>query len=127
MRRAKQHFDAAGARVVLAALGTPAESTAFAKEFQVPFEIICDPGRKLYQSFGLKRLAPWGFLSPTVALKGVSAMAEGHGIGIPTGDVRQLPGVFVIAPGGSIVFSHYAADPADHPDPTAILAALPEL
>lgn len=124
MRRAKHRFDDAGARVVLAAMGTPEESTAFAKEFEVPFEIICDPGRTLYRAFELKRMAPLGFLSPSVALKGISAMAKGHGIGIPKGDVRQLPGVFVIAPDGSIVYSHYATDPADHPEPAAILAVI---
>jgi peroxiredoxin len=52
------------------------------------------------------------------------AVARGHGIGKPVGDVRQLPGVFIIDPSGTIVFSHFAADPADHPAPDEILAAL---
>lgn len=127
MRRAKQRFDQAGARVVLVAMGTPAESTAFAREFSVPFEMVCDPGRRLYQAFDLEQMAPVGFFSPSVVLKGVMAMAKGHGMGLPTGDVRQLPGVFIIDPKGTIVYSHYAADPADHPAPDVILAALAEV
>jgi peroxiredoxin len=124
LRRTKHRFDQAGARVVLVAMGTPAESSAFAREFSVPFEMVCDPGRRVYQAFDLEQMAPWGFLSPTVALKGVMAMAKGHGIGAPKGDIRQLPGVFIIDSKGTIVFSHFAADPADHPAPDEILAAL---
>jgi len=124
LRRAKTRFDQAGARVVLVAMGTPAESTAFARGFSVPFEMVCDPERKVYQAFDLEQMAPLGFLSPSVALKGVMAMAKGHGIGVPVGDVRQLPGVFIIDSKGTIVFSHFAADPADNPAPDEILAAL---
>lgn len=124
MRHAKQRFDQAGARVVLVAMGSPAESNAFAREHAVPFEMVCDPERKVYQTFDLEQMAPLGFLSPSVALKGVMAMAKGHGIGVPVGDVRQLPGVFIIDSKGTIVFSHFAADPADHPAPEEILAAL---
>jgi peroxiredoxin len=124
LRRAKQRFDQAGARVVLVAMGTPAESSAFAREHAVPFEMVCDPERKVYQAFDLEQITPLGFFSPSVALKGVMAMAKGHGIGVPVGDVRQLPGVFIIDSKGTIVFSHFAADPADHPAPNEILAAL---
>jgi peroxiredoxin len=124
LRRAKDRFDQASARVVLVAMGTPAESNAFAREHAVPFEMVCDPERKLYQAFDLEQIAPLGFLSPAVALKGVMAVAKGHGIGLPVGDVRQLPGVFIIDSKGTIVFSHFAADPADHPAADDILAAL---
>ena len=40
------------------------------------------------------------------------------------GDVRQLPGVFIIDTAGQIVFSHFSDNPADHPDAKTILAAL---
>jgi hypothetical protein len=47
-------------------------------------------------------------------------------MGIPSGDVRQLPGVFIIDEDGTILYSHYARDAADHPDPDEILQALSE-
>jgi len=124
LRREKHRFDRLNARVVLVGLGTPPEAAAFARKYDVPFPIIADPEKKLYRAFALKRMSPLGFLSPTLALKGVAAAARGHGIGIPSGDVLQLPGVFVIDTAGRIVFSHYGADPADHPDPEEILAVL---
>ena len=126
LRRERHRFDEAGAQVVLVGMGTPSESKAFAAKHDVPYPIVCDPGKILYRTFDLKRMAPWGFFAPEVVLKGVSAMARGHLMGLPQGDVRQLPGVFVIDTNGKIVFSHYAADPADHPAVADILAAVDE-
>ena len=124
MRRAKSDFETAGGRVVLVGMGTVAASAAFAERFDVGFPLVSDPERRLYQAFEIGRLKPLGFFSPKMALRGAAAMARGHGIGRPTGDVRQLPGVFVIDTAGRIVFSHYAADPADHPSVDRLLAAL---
>jgi peroxiredoxin len=124
LRREKHRFAEAGVQVVLVGMGTPAESSAFAAKYDVPFPIVSDPGKMMYRTFDLKRMAPWGFLAPEVVLKGVSAMARGHHMGLPQGDVRQLPGVFVINTAGEIVFSHYAVDPADHPSVTVILEAV---
>ena len=87
--------------------------------------MVADEKRALYRSFDLSRMRPWGFLSPLVALKGVSAMAQGHLLGLPQGDVRQLPGVFVIDSSGTILFRHYSRDPSDHPSPELIMGALP--
>ncbi len=61
-------------------------------------------------------------MSVGMAMKGLAAMVRGHRMGIPTGDVRQLPGVFIIATDGRIRFCHYSRDPADHPDPNILWA-----
>ena len=124
MRRNKKNIEKAGAQVVLVGMGTPSESAEFAAKFNVPFPIVADPGKKLYRKFELKQMSTLGFFSPSVALKGVAAIVGGNGIGRPQGDVRQLPGVFIINTAGQIVFSHFSGNPADHPDATTILAAL---
>lgn len=123
MRRNKKKFEKAGAQVVLVGLGTPSESLEFAAKYDVPFAIVADPDKKLYRKFGIKQMSTLGFLSPSLALKGVAAIVGGHGIGMPQGDVRQLAGVFIINTAGHIVFSHFASNPADHPDVETIIAA----
>ncbi len=105
-------------------MGTPEESTSFKEKFDVPFPIISDPGQQVCRAFDLKRMSPLGFFSPAVALKGISAMAQGHTMGLPQGDVRQLPGVFVINADGQSIYRYYAKDPSDHPDPETILEAV---
>ncbi len=124
MRQKADGFRRFGARVVLVGLGTPGETAAFKDRFHVPFTMIADPRKRLFKAFHLKQASLGGLLSVGVAVKGLSAMAKGHAIGIPKGDVRQLPGVFIIDKGGRIRFSHFAKDPADHPDPEALLAFL---
>lgn len=124
LRQKKQHFNQAGAQVVLVSMGTPEESAAFEMKFNIPFPLISDPKRQLYQAFGLKQISGLELLSPSVAFKGILAMTKGHTIGMPIGDIRQLPGVFIINTDGRIVYSHFASDPSDHPDPDTILEAL---
>ena len=124
MRRNKKRLEKAGALVVLVGLGTPSESAEFAAKYNVPFAIVADKDKKLYRKFGLKQMSTLGFLSPGLALKGMAAIVGGHGIGMPQGDVRQLPGVFIINTAGQIVFSHFASNPADHPDAETIIAAI---
>lgn len=65
--------------------------------------------------------------SPSLFAKGIKTMLKGHRIGIPTGDVKQLAGVFIIDAKGRIRFSHRADNPADHPPPSEILASIEEL
>jgi peroxiredoxin len=124
LRRHEADFRRLGARVVLVGLGTTEETAAFKDQFQVPFPIIADPERRLFKAFDLKRAGAAALLSPRMALRGVSAMARGHLIGAPKGDVRQLPGVFIIDAAGRIRFSHFARDPSDHPSPDVLLQAV---
>ena len=124
MRDKADDFEKARAQVVLIGMGSPKESEEFLKRFQVPFSMVCDPERKLYDLYGLKRMGLLDFLSPSLALKGLSAVAQGNLVGIPEGDVKQLAGVFVIDPSGLIQFRHLSADPADFPPAEDVLAAV---
>ena len=124
MRREKKAFDRLGARVVLVGLGSVAETAAFRERFEVPFTMIADPEKQLFEAFGLKRASVGTLFSAKMMAKGARAMAKGHTIGKPTGDVRQLPGVFIIDAAGRILFSHYAASPSDHPRPDVLLDVL---
>jgi len=124
LRRKKEAFDQLGAQVVLVGLGNVAETAAFKERFEVPFTMIADPEKRLFEAFRLKQASVGSLLSAKMVVKGMTAMAKGHTIGKPQGDVRQLPGVFIIDADSRIRFSHYADSPADHPQPEALLDAL---
>ncbi len=121
LRRQADAFKEAGARVVLVGLGTLEATKAFQSRFDVPFTMIADPQKQLFNAFQLKQAGPKDLLSLGMAAKGLSAMFRGHHLGIPKGDVRQLPGVFIIDTGGRICFRHYARNPADHPSAEDLL------
>ena len=124
MRRAKRQFDEAEAGVLIVGMGTGAETKQFKQKFKIPYPMVCDPEKRLYKAFDLGRISLAGVLKPGIAIKGMAAMAKGHGIGLPKGDVRQLPGVFIIDTDGAVLYSHYAKDPADHPNAIDILSLL---
>jgi peroxiredoxin len=124
LRRHEESFHRLGARVVLVGLGNCGQTAAFKERFDVPFAMIADPQKRLFAAFKLRQASLAGLLSPGLALKGVAALAKGQGMGIPTGDIRQLPGVFIIDRAGCIRFSHYGRDPADHPRSARLLEVL---
>ncbi len=124
MRHKAGDFEKAEASVLLVGMGPPNESEEFLKKFALPFEMVCDPDRKLYEAYGLKRMGALDFLSPSLALKGLSAMAKGNLVGLPEGDVKQLAGVFIIDTSGHIQYRHLSADPADFPPVEDVLTAL---
>ena len=124
LRHKADNFEKAGVSVVLVGMGPPKESEEFLEKFELPFTMICDPERKLYEAYGLKRMGALGFLSPSLALKGLSAVAGGNLVGLPEGDVKQLAGVFIIDISGQIRYRHLSADPADFPPAEDVLTAL---
>ena len=110
--------------MVLVGLGSVEETAAFKERFDVPFPMIADPEKRLFEAFRLKQASAGALLSAKTLFRGVTALAKGHGIGVPQGNMRQLPGVFIIDTDGRILFSHHASGPADHPHPEILLAAL---
>ena len=72
-----------------------------------------DPEKKLYDAFGLKTGSFLQVLGPQSFFRGVQAFR--HGIGVPVGDVWQMPGTFLIHK-GNIVRSFINETVSDIPD-----------
>ncbi len=121
LRRNKNLFDRAGARVVMVGMGTVEQTAAFKRKFDIPYAMASDPERKLYRKFQIGFMPMASIFHPRVIARTVSALAKGHGVGIPYGDVRQLSAVFVIETDGTISYDHHAKAPSDHPPAQEIL------
>ncbi|MDJ0887047.1 MAG: peroxiredoxin-like family protein [Desulfobacterales bacterium] len=124
LRHAEEDIRQAGGNVVLVGMGTASQTREFIERFNVPFPMICDPDQHLYRDFSIERMSPLGFFSPTMALRGIAAMAQGHTMGLPEGDVRQLPGVVIVESDGRIAYRYDSQDPADHPSTATIVEQL---
>ncbi len=121
MRRNKSLFDRAGARVVLVGMGTVEQTAAFKRKFDIPYAMVSDPDRQLYRRYQIGFMPLASIFYPRVIVRSAAALAKGHGLGIPYGDVRQLSAVFVIETDGTISYDHYARDSSDHPPAREIL------
>jgi peroxiredoxin len=117
-------FREHGAEVVLIGQGDVEHTRAFCREQDVPFPCLADPERKAYAAYGLSVGTPLQILGPRVWWRGARALLRGHSAGKPIGDVRQMPGLFLVDRAGIIRFIHRYRDIADNPPPEVLLEQL---
>jgi peroxiredoxin len=116
-------IETAGVRIVLVHMGDSEAIEKLTERYGLSgVDRICDPDRKLYQAFGLKRGRLQQLFGPKVLWR---ALPEGvlarHGIGRLSADSFQMPGLFLIDESGIVRrFRHRSA--ADRPDYAAICA-----
>jgi len=123
--RAREEFEAAGAKLVLIGQATPRHATHFRRRQEIQLPILADERRKSYKAAGAKIATMGELLGPKMISKGISAsrtlgVHQGRTIGHPA----QLGGAMVITPGGVVAWSHMSDDASDNAEPEEILAAV---
>lgn len=78
-------------------------------------------------NYGLQQGGAKEFMSFDVLKAGFRAFSQGHTIGKPEGDVRMLPGNFLVDTAGIVRFVHYSDHAGDHPAWSRIFAAITTL
>lgn len=95
--------------------GNVEQTRAFCREQDVPFPCLADPERTAYVAYGLETGTILQILGPRVWWRGIRAWKAGYSAGKPIGDVRQMPGVFLVDRSGIIRFIHRYRDISDNP------------
>ncbi len=95
--------------------GDVEQTRTFCREQGVPFPCLADPERKAYSAYGLEAGTVLQILGPRVWWRGIRAWRAGYSAGRPVGDVRQMPGVFLVDRSGIIRFVHRYRDISDNP------------
>jgi hypothetical protein len=125
LHRAREQFDAAGAEVVLIGMASPRQAGWFRGKYAPDLRILADEKRTSYKALGLKVANPLELVGPKVVASGVQhARRSGVVQGRPVGNIRQLGGALVVAPGGKLRFEQRAADAGDSAEVETLLAAL---
>lgn len=98
LRATREAIEQFGARIVVVHLGDVQPMVDVLRHFGLEdLDRICDTGQDLYHAFGLRQGTWWQLASPFVIWRGLkAAWLDGHGVGKATGDVRQLPGMFLL-------------------------------
>jgi dehydrogenase/reductase SDR family protein 12 len=112
-----------GAELVVVGNGTRYFAGAFREELGLDVLLLVDPDLQAYRAAGLRR-GRVEVLSPRVPLNALRAFWSGarqHGV---RGDPWQLGGVFVIRPGGEVVYRYVSREAGDHPPIDEVLSAL---
>jgi hypothetical protein len=105
-------------------MGSVEEGLAFFDRFWPEARAVSDPEKFFYQAFALNQGSLRQMLGPSVWKKGLEASRKGNTIGMPIGDVRQMPGAFVVRK-EAVLWQHDYRHTGDHPDFTKIPDMLP--
>lgn len=126
MRNDYAKFTDAGGNVALVTMGNVDQAAAFRERFKLPFVCLADRDQAAYKAFDLQRGSVNQFAGPGVWLPGLKSFLR-KGAGKPIGDVRQMPGSFVVDSAGVIQFAHRPDNSSQHPPHDEILAVLRSL
>jgi peroxiredoxin len=125
LHRDRDRFEAAGARLVLIGMGTPAQAAGFRSSYGLDLPLLVDPERKAYAAAGTRVTSMRKLISPGVIARGVSHAIRSR---VSQGSIKQSPtqlgAVLIVLPDGSIPYGRLSGDPSDHPPNDEVLAAL---
>jgi hypothetical protein len=116
-------IQAAGAHVVIVGNGTAEQAAQFSQDVAPGLPIYTDPTLQVYHALGARRNL-WSNLHPRVFIRAFQARRQGHRQTGVQGDAWQQGGVFLIRPDGTLPYVYQARYAGDHPEPTAVLAAV---
>ena len=127
MDRAREQFEAAGAKLVLIGQLTPRHAAHFRRRQGIDLPVLADEERASYKAAGAKIGGAADLIGPKVMAKGVlTSLRTGKTQTRTIGSATQLGGAMVIRRDGTIAWSHMAEDASDNASPEEILAAVRE-
>ena len=122
--RAHEAFDAAGAALALIGQAGARQAAHFRRKLGLRALLLADADRVSYRAAGAVRGGAVELLGPRSVANAIKHMARSRVVqGRPVGDVTQLGGAMVIAPGGVVAFHRMAEHAGDNVDPAELLAA----
>lgn len=125
MNRARDQFQAAGARLTLIGQLNPRHATHFKRKLEIELPLLVDESLASYQAAGAKVATLGELLGPQTAFKGANTMRKEHLLqGRTLGSPAQLGGALIVLPDGSIPWSHMSQNAGDNATPEEILQAV---
>lgn len=124
LRDAYQEFIERDAAIVAIGLGTPGDAAEFATWLKLPYPVLGHPDPSVHAEWGLGLASAVNMLNPDLMKRGFRALTSGSMQGKPTGEPKQLPGVFFVDRGGIIRVARPGAHPGDNPPIKTVLAAV---
>jgi peroxiredoxin len=116
-------IERGGATLAFVHLGSEEKAQWFFKPYGLlDIPRFSDPEGRLYEAFGLVRWEWRQYLNGESILRMLGAWSRGHFLGIPSGDIERMPGVFLLRHGEiRKAFRHKLV--SDRPDYLALATA----
>ncbi len=122
----QQELDSLNVEVLLISFGSPATARAWLEETRAPFNLLLDPDRVVYRSYGAERslLRSWNMRTIWLYVRLLLSGRRWRGI---QGDSSQLGGDFVVDSDGKVRLAYRSRDPADRPAVARLLTLFRQL
>ena len=96
---------------------------AYVQQTQLPWTLLIDANRSLYNAYGLLRADWWAIYGPSSIWEYLKLIVlKGRRVEKPGSDYRQLGGDILIDPHGIVRLRYLSTSPHDRPDIAEILA-----
>ncbi|MEE9198241.1 MAG: AhpC/TSA family protein [Dehalococcoidia bacterium] len=93
----------------------------------LPFPLLSDPARHAYRDYGLGTGSTLRVLGPRVVWTYLRLVVRGRRFRMPTSDIHQLAGDFIVGPDGILRFACRQRGPEDRPPVEDLIRRLAEL
>ena len=121
MRQRNEELESLGLQVLVVTFENESVARAYARDTDLPWPLLVDPTRSLYQAFAMDH----GRWTKILGLSSWWAYARlllgGRRLRRATGDVRQLGGDVLIDPTGTVRIHHIGRGPSDRPEVNSLL------
>lgn len=121
LQQRKAELDRLGLRVALVTFETPDRAEIYIKETGLPWPLIIDESRSLYQTFAMDPGSFRAIWSPKNWGAYLRIIAKGRLPKRPRNDVNQLGGDVLIDPEGIVRVLHVSRSPTDRPSIDSLL------
>ena len=123
MQGRRHEIESAGGRLVFVGNGSPRLAQRFRERTVPGATVLTDPSLASYRALGLRR-GVGETLGPRSLFAGARSVLRGNLQGRVQGDAWQQGGLFVVAPGGELLFAQRNRDASERPRIDEALASL---
>jgi len=124
LEQPKDEIKAAGLRAVAIGLGEPKHARRYCGQLAPSLTCYCNQAGDIYRAYGLGRGSAGQLVNPGLWTATLRATLRGHVQGKATGDVKMLPGTFIINRQGVVQYVYYSQHAGDQPDFGELLRAV---
>ncbi|MBN1964653.1 MAG: redoxin domain-containing protein [Anaerolineae bacterium] len=115
MEQHQAELAEAGLQVVAVGMGESKHAQRYCGKLAPSIDCLTDESYAAYGVYGLQQAGVKELLNPGMVTASVRAFSGGYRQGQAEGDVRMLPGTFIIDRQGIVRFAYYSAHAGDHP------------
>jgi hypothetical protein len=121
LRQQEQQFNDLQVQVLVITFETGPMAEAYVRRTGLPWPLLVDQSRQLYEGYGMLRGRWWDIYGPASWWLYAKLLVQGRRLRRPTDDVHQLGGDVLIDPAGIVRLHHIGRGPADRPEVSRLL------